>query len=178
MRYSADIRHSRQCQIWCAGTDDWPRRAACAVLAGASRSDARFKRDCVGRNHFLQSDGQIATAYWAILGIVTPVQADQLVAEYLGASHVGFADVPYGAGPPGFPSDEDRMSYLEFTRYMQSQLLRESDVMSMTWGLELRVPLVDKAVMRSLSQILGQLDGGRQAISARRYAGNTPMGRS
>ena len=32
---------------------------------------------------------------------------------------------------------------------MRNQLLRDSDVMSMAWGLELRVPLVDQDFTRS-----------------------------
>mgnify|MGYP003406866408 CR=1 FL=1 len=33
---------------------------------------------------------------------------------------------------------------LEISRYTRNQLLRDSDVMSMFWGLQLRVPLVDR----------------------------------
>jgi asparagine synthase (glutamine-hydrolysing) len=115
---------------------------------------------------FLQSDGQIAAAYWAMRGIFTPDEADRLVAKYLGATHVGFADEPFGSEPPSFPSDEDRVSYLELTRYMQNQLLRDSDVMSMTWGLELRVPLVDKELIRRISQIPAatRLAAGKQLV--------------
>jgi asparagine synthase (glutamine-hydrolysing) len=115
---------------------------------------------------FLQSDGQIAAAYWAMRGIFTPDEADQLVAKYLGATHVGFADEPFGSEPPSFSSDEDRVSYLELTRYMQNQLLRDSDVMSMTWGLELRVPLVDRELIRRISQIPAstRLAAGKQLV--------------
>ncbi len=35
------------------------------------------------------------------------------------------------------------MSRLELTQYMRNQILRDSDVMSMAHGLELRVPFLD-----------------------------------
>jgi asparagine synthase (glutamine-hydrolysing) len=95
----------------------------------------------------------MAAAYWAMRGIFTPNEADRIVAKYLGAACVGFADEPFGSEPPDFPTGEDGVSYLELTRYMQNQLLRDSDVMSMTWGLELRVPFVDKRLVDRVSQI-------------------------
>jgi asparagine synthase (glutamine-hydrolysing) len=102
---------------------------------------------------FLQSNGRMAAAYWAMRGIFTPNEADRIVAKYLGATCVGFADEPFGSEPPDFPTGEDGVSYLELTRYMQNQLLRDSDVMSMTWGLELRVPFVDKWLVDRVSKI-------------------------
>jgi asparagine synthase (glutamine-hydrolysing) len=40
--------------------------------------------------------------------------------------------------------------WLEVTRYMRNQLLRDSDVFSMAHGLELRVPLVDIRLAEAL----------------------------
>jgi len=48
---------------------------------------------------------------------------------------------------------EDQISQLELSQYMRNQLLRDSDVMSMAWGLELRLPFVDYKLMRSLTTI-------------------------
>ena len=47
----------------------------------------------------------------------------------------------------------DEISRLELTRYMRNQLLRDSDVMSMAHGLELRVPLVDSVLVQKLARI-------------------------
>ncbi len=41
-------------------------------------------------------------------------------------------------------SDKNLASWIEFHMYMQNQLLRDADVMSMTHGVELRVPFLDK----------------------------------
>jgi asparagine synthase (glutamine-hydrolysing) len=36
---------------------------------------------------------------------------------------------------------------------MRNQLLRDSDVMSMAWGLELRVPFVDRVLLETIASI-------------------------
>ncbi len=51
------------------------------------------------------------------------------------------------------PTLRDTVSYLELTRYLRNQLLRDNDVMSMAWNLGLRVPLVDKALFDAVSTI-------------------------
>jgi asparagine synthase (glutamine-hydrolysing) len=55
--------------------------------------------------------------------------------------------------PKNLPSLEDEVSLLELSCYMRNQLLRDSDVMSMAWGLELRVPLVDQALLEAIASI-------------------------
>jgi asparagine synthase (glutamine-hydrolysing) len=47
----------------------------------------------------------------------------------------------------------DQISVLEISRYMRNQLLRDSDVMSMAWGLELRVPFVDSTLFEKASHV-------------------------
>ena len=47
----------------------------------------------------------------------------------------------------------DAVSAHELSHYMRNQLLRDSDVASMAWGLELRVPLVDRALLEVLARI-------------------------
>jgi asparagine synthase (glutamine-hydrolysing) len=53
--------------------------------------------------------------------------------------------------------ERDRVSAMEMQRYMRNQLLRDSDVMSMAHGLELRVPLVDSALFDAVSRISAEL---------------------
>ncbi|MEO6054256.1 MAG: asparagine synthase (glutamine-hydrolyzing) [Chthoniobacterales bacterium] len=55
--------------------------------------------------------------------------------------------------PPHFSSVQDQVSYLELTGYMRNQLLKDSDVMSMAHGLELRVPLVDWEFFKTVSGV-------------------------
>jgi len=42
------------------------------------------------------------------------------------------------------------VGYLELTRYMRHQLLKDSDVFSMVHGLELRVPFVDMGLLDAI----------------------------
>ena len=50
--------------------------------------------------------------------------------------------------------DEKNMAgWMEFNMYMQNQLLRDSDVMSMTHGVEIRVPFLDDNNIRTANRI-------------------------
>jgi asparagine synthase (glutamine-hydrolysing) len=55
----------------------------------------------------------------------------------------------------------NRVSYLEARCYMLNTLLRDSDVMSMAHGLEVRVPLIDHRLAQSVLRLPGKwkLDG-------------------
>jgi asparagine synthase (glutamine-hydrolysing) len=45
-------------------------------------------------------------------------------------------------------STKNKASWMEFNMYMQDQLLRDADVMSMTHGVEIRVPFLDNEVIK------------------------------
>jgi asparagine synthase (glutamine-hydrolysing) len=45
-------------------------------------------------------------------------------------------------------ADKNRASWMEFNVYMQNQLLRDADVMSMAHGVEIRVPFLDDQLIR------------------------------
>uniref|UniRef100_B8HND1 asparagine synthase (glutamine-hydrolyzing) n=1 Tax=Cyanothece sp. (strain PCC 7425 / ATCC 29141) TaxID=395961 RepID=B8HND1_CYAP4 len=103
----------------------------------------------IGR--FLQSSPTLDTAYSIFRSIFLHEEALKIIDYY-------FPDLP----PPElscedpvfeFPFVEDTISFLELSRYMRNQLLRDSDVMSMTWGLELRVPFVDSMLVDTLASI-------------------------
>ena len=53
----------------------------------------------------------------------------------------------------GIRSDRLRLTALESAHYMRSQLLRDSDWASMAHSLELRVPLVDTTLLRTLAPL-------------------------
>ena len=62
--------------------------------------------------------------------------------------------LPLARGGLGWGSTpEDEVSFLELSGYMRNQLLRDSDIMSMNWGLELRVPFVDKTLLEAVAPI-------------------------
>ncbi len=90
-------------------------------------------------------------AYWAMRGIFTPREVDRLLPRY--GCTPGDAVSAIASHVPPQPTLEDEVSYLEVTRYMRNQLLRDSDVMSMAWSLELRVPFVDSKFIEAIERI-------------------------
>ena len=50
-------------------------------------------------------------------------------------------------------SQADQISKIELETYLRNQLLRDSDVMSMAWGLELRVPFIDSVFIDTILKI-------------------------
>jgi asparagine synthase (glutamine-hydrolysing) len=102
---------------------------------------------------FLSGDGSWLEAYHAQRGIFTEEEATCL-AEHLSGS------VPNPVNWrifPMFSEDRDMVSFLESTRYMRNQLLRDSDVFSMAHGLELRVPFVDERFLSTVYRIPASL---------------------
>ncbi len=58
---------------------------------------------------------------------------------------------------PNHPYEADNISHLELSNYMRNQLLRDSDIASMAWGLELRVPFIDRVFIEQISTIPADL---------------------
>lgn len=97
---------------------------------------------------YLKGPGQLEDAYQAIRGIFSPADAAEISHRLAGSA------VSVDATLTELPPDPaDAISYLEMTRYMRNQLLRDSDVYSMAFSLELRVPLVDRSLFETLSRI-------------------------
>ncbi|AVH62385.1 MULTISPECIES: asparagine synthase (glutamine-hydrolyzing) [unclassified Nostoc] len=105
---------------------------------------------------FLQQKPTTAAAYRSFRGIFSHREAWKITQHYFKD-----ASLPIWEGvifqdrslPKNLPSLEDEVSLLELSCYMRNQLLRDSDVMSMSWGLELRVPLVDQALLEAIASI-------------------------
>ncbi len=101
---------------------------------------------------FLQQAPSSANAYHSFRGIFSHQEAMTITQQYLGEKAI-----PYESPFPDFSSQgfspEDEVSFLELSCYMRNQLLRDSDVMSMNWGLELRVPFVDRTLLERVSSI-------------------------
>lgn len=87
-----------------------------------------------------------AAEYLSYRGIFTPVS----VASLLGTTEKQIEQdleqlsIYY---PLNGLTDGNRISWIETNFYMQNQLLKDSDFMSMWHGLEIRVPFLDKEVM-------------------------------
>ncbi|MBS0656720.1 MAG: asparagine synthase (glutamine-hydrolyzing) [Verrucomicrobia bacterium] len=102
---------------------------------------------------FLREGPSVTSAMNAYRGIFTDREARRLTEYFLEGSP---APSP-STVPIRLPGEEatirDTVSALEITQYMRNQLLRDSDVASMAWGLELRVPLVDSVLYEQLARV-------------------------
>jgi asparagine synthase (glutamine-hydrolysing) len=74
-----------------------------------------------------------------------------------GIDHI--SEVLFGSTPPLPPHnyDYEHASWFETHFYMQNQLLRDTDVMSMGHGLEVRVPFLDEDFSRTVQSIVSEI---------------------
>ncbi len=124
---------------------------------------------------FLAQENSINNAYGLARGVFSDREAYQLVQFYLGheaGSQLQTEMINLSAtqihNSAHFPTAKDEVSYLELSRYMRNQLLSDSDVMSMKWGLELRVPFVDSQLFSEVSTIPAaiRLGTGKRLLTA------------
>jgi len=103
----------------------------------------------------VHSGGSLDDLYRAFRGIFSRKEAQKLTAAIVGCEARSIAScLPL---PPEQPTILEEISALELSRYMRNQLLRDSDVMSMSAGLELRVPMLDHTVFSALAKIPASL---------------------
>lgn len=100
---------------------------------------------------FLSGPGSVDGAFAALRGIFSRREAAALTAWVTGCPAQSSSVRENAAGLE--MATLDRISGLELTCYMRNQLLRDSDVMSMAHGLELRVPLVDRVLVEKVTQV-------------------------
>jgi asparagine synthase (glutamine-hydrolysing) len=118
----------------------------------SSGTSPRMKR----LGDFLQQKPTTAAAYRSFRGIFSQTEAIKITQHYLKDASLPIWEgmiFPDRSLAKNLPSLEDEVSLLELSCYMRNQLLRDSDVMSMAWGLELRVPLVDQALLEAIASI-------------------------
>jgi asparagine synthase (glutamine-hydrolysing) len=104
---------------------------------------------------WLQHPPTSTAAYRSLRGIFTHREACAIAQQYL--PNQVFPKRGEDRPLPPFSSLEDEVSWLEINCYMRNQLLRDNDTMSMSCGLELRVPFVDRAVIEAIASIPSQL---------------------
>lgn len=112
----------------------------------------------------LQRAPTIPNAFRAFRGIFSAQDARYLAAHFLGTSATR---LPKSQDPECHATQPlDAVSECELTLYMRNQLLRESDVMSMAHGLELRVPFVDRVLFDCMAKIPApiRLRSGKQLL--------------
>lgn len=138
----------------------WHRRFGMPFVRGLIGSACRFAPNYTSLarfGRFLETDGSGLDAYRAVRAIYSEEDATELVKRYSGESP---SDTPICAMEFDWINKldcADQVTYFEMTRYMLNQLLRDSDVMSMAHGLELRVPFVDRQLFQTLAAIAPEI---------------------
>jgi asparagine synthase (glutamine-hydrolysing) len=152
----------------------WPLRQ---VPGGARRlvASATAARQPGGRLGRVMSmpDGAGA-AYRAVRGLFSAQDLDHLGAlDWLGDHDAGALFTP-----PEPPDGEwgNRVAFLELTRYMRNQLLRDTDQMSMAHSIEVRVPLLDDLVVDTVLAIPANIRNEPNKSLLKRAAGITTSG--
>jgi asparagine synthase (glutamine-hydrolysing) len=106
-----------------------PLRARAAAAVAERNPGSRFSR-------LLASSGGYAGAYAAVRGFFPGVAGGALCQPERAGAESGSVD------------PRDQVTLLEMTRYLPNQLLRDTDQMSMSHSLEVRVPMLDDVLVR------------------------------
>ena len=122
-------------------------RKAPSFLAGAANY---FHADRFRKIAFLRHDHPLAD-YLMLRGLFVPADiAKALDADERQVNEILFKDCFV---PELSSYDENHAGWFEINLYMQNQLLRDTDVMSMSHGLEVRVPFLDENFQQMANRI-------------------------
>jgi len=117
--------------------------------------------------------GDYTGAYLAERGVFSRHEALSLLVPEV-AKSVGECDpqreLASRLNVDGLP-EEERVSALEFSQYLQMQLLRDTDVTAMRHSLEVRTPLVDRDLLRAVARVPALL---RRQGPAKRWLRDAP----
>jgi asparagine synthase (glutamine-hydrolysing) len=123
-------------------------RAASLAAPLARRDDEGSQRLAA----LLSGGVGLAATHRLYRAVFTPAEASRIMAFW------GLADIPWDDALPDdpaeddrFPTDLDRLAWLEATEFLGNRLLRDADGFAMAAGVELRVPLADATLVDRLS---------------------------
>lgn len=132
-----------------------PFASAFAVLAPANDQNRKL-------SSLFRENGRVLHPYFLTRMLFTPSQSDFLLRDggtlargRASASQLGNLHRVQRLDPV------NRVSYLESRCYMLNTLLRDADAMSMSQGLELRVPLIDHILAKRVLTLPGSRKLGR-----------------
>lgn len=141
-----------------------PTRALTGELLTTKAPQSRWRRF----GEFLCKPPTLLRAYQAYRGIYTDAEARALTALCAPSAEIP-EDFMTDSDIAGTDSADlrDVISALELGLYMRNQLLRDSDVMSMANGLELRVPFVDRCLFETVATIPSsvRLQAGKRLLA-------------
>jgi asparagine synthase (glutamine-hydrolysing) len=99
---------------------------------------------------FLANDHHLAD-YLLLRGFFSPTE----IAQFLDTDSKQVRNILFDTGLASCPNhyNKEHASWLETNLYMQNQLLRDTDVMSMSHGLEVRLPFLDEDFTNTVNRI-------------------------
>ena len=124
-----------------------------------------------------RANGRILHPYFLTRMLFTPDQRDLLYPNVdVGMANAAAASQCEGLQRARSLDPINRVSYLESRCYMLNTLLRDADVMSMSQGLEVRVPLIDHLLAKSVLALPGKwkVNGTPKKLLVEALAGSLP----
>ena len=122
----------------------------------------------------LEFAGSLEGLYLLRRGLFLPSELKQFIAPdrlQYGAARLTECTAEAWAMPEQIHDSFAQVAYLEATRYMRNQLLRDTDWASMAHSLEVRTPMVDVALHRALAPMLSQFQNG----AGKRWIAGSPI---
>jgi len=124
-----------------------------------------------------RDNGRVLHPYFLSRMLFTPTQRDLLFSQADGSAADRAAQSQRDRLQRALPLDAvNRVSYLESRCYMLNTLLRDADFMSMSQGLEVRVPLIDHQLAKAVLALPGgwKLNGTPKKLLVGALAGSLP----
>ena len=121
----------------------------------------------------LEFAGSLEGLYLLRRGLFLPSELGQFIAKdrlHYGAARLAECTAEAWAIPEQISDSFAQVAYLEATRYMRNQLLRDTDWASMAHSLEVRTPLVDRVLLETFMPSRTSV----QAIGGKRLLGCAP----
>jgi len=149
-------------------------RSGVASVFGALSPDSDQNRKLA---LLLSGNGKSMHPYFVSRMLFTPGQCEELLQDSASSVFKAAAESQYESLNRSLRLDPvNRVSYLESRCYMLNTLLRDSDVMSMSQGLELRVPFIDHQLAKAVLALPGKwkLNGTPKKLLVDALQGSLP----
>jgi asparagine synthase (glutamine-hydrolysing) len=132
----------------------WVIKMLRTLPAAVLKQADRLRIDPLKRVSYLSTEHYLAD-YLFLRGLFVPLEISQI----LDCSEFEVRDALFSAPDMQFigTSDQEKAAWFESNLYMQNQLLRDTDVMSMSHGLEVRVPFLDEDFQHEVSGITNSI---------------------
>jgi asparagine synthase (glutamine-hydrolysing) len=165
-------RMERFAQFWRQVPSVVRSPVASAFAALSPANDQNRKLASLARDN-----GRVLHPYFLSRMLFTPTQRDLLFSQADGSAADRAAQSQRDRLQRALPLDAvNRVSYLESRCYMLNTLLRDADFMSMSQGLEVRVPLIDHQLAKAVLALPGgwKLNGTPKKLLVGALAGSLP----